>query len=82
MVASNNSSGYDTKLNQAFSSAMKDWWDGLSKEELLTYLAEQPGITADFLRQMLANENVVMGIGVKFSVNSKEAASNFHADRQ
>lgn len=75
-------SNYESKLNQAVSATMREWWDGLSKEDLLTYMAEQPQITADFIRQMLANENCVLGIGMMFSVTAKEARSNFHADQR
>ena len=76
-----NNTGYQSKFDQAVETAMKEWWDGLSKEDLLTYMAEQPGIDANFIRSMLANANCVMGIGVKFSMTSKEAVSNFHADQ-
>lgn len=73
--------GYQSKLDEAVANTMKAWWDSLSKEELLTYMAEQPGIDANFIRRMLADANCVMGIGVKFSMTSKEAISNFHAEQ-
>ncbi len=78
MVEAKNA-GYVSKLDQSLANTMREWWEGLSKEDLLTYIAEQPQITADFIRQMLANENIVMGIGVKFHMTSKEAISDFHA---
>lgn len=80
MVGSVNN-GYQSKLDQAMADTMRAWWEGLSKEELLTYMAEQPQIDANFIRQMLSNANCIMGIGVKFSMTSKEALSDFHSDR-
>lgn len=80
MVKTENSS-YESKLDQIMAQSMQTWWESLSKEELLTYMMEQPQITADFIRQMMANENCVMGIGVKFSMNAKDAKANLHVDQ-
>lgn len=69
---------YDSKMNQVLTEAITSWWSGLSKEELLQYLQEQPAVTADMLRSMLANEQVTMGLGVQFSVNNLCATADFH----
>lgn len=73
---------YAQQMNECLSAAMKSWWESLTKEDLLQYLAEQPHVTADYLRTMLANEQTAMAIGAVFSFNGKTATANFHtADR-
>lgn len=72
---------YATKLDKGFTQAVEAWWNGLSKHEVLTYLDEQPTITADQIREMLANENCTLSFGVQFSVASKEAYTDFQQDK-
>lgn len=72
---------YESKLDQVLQQGMREWWNSLSKEELLTYIMEQPQITADFIRQMLSNENCLMGFGVKFHMATNEVKANLHVNR-
>ena len=44
---------YATKMDNVLRRVVAEWWDSLSKEELLTYLLEQPSITADHIRHAL-----------------------------
>ncbi|MCM1234392.1 MAG: hypothetical protein NC489_30190 [Ruminococcus flavefaciens] len=69
---------YASKMDQALKDMVSAWWDNLTKEEILTYLLEQPSITADHLRNMLANEQCLMNFEVRFSVAGRDATANFH----
>lgn len=69
---------YATKMDQALRDMVNDWWQKLTKEEILTYLLEQPSITADHLRNMLANEQCEMKFEVNYSINERNATANFH----
>lgn len=71
-------SRYAEKMDQALTDTVAKWWAGLSKNELLTYLAEQPSITADDIRDMLANVNCLMKFEVNFTVMNRDATADFH----
>lgn len=75
-----NNSGYAPKMDKTFTSAVKSWWESLTKEELLDYLRDQPAMTADVIRNMLANEQCVLAFGVKFSTSSQDAITDFCND--
>lgn len=75
-----NNTNYAKKMNDAVTVAMKQWWEGLSKEEILAYLADQPAVTADALRKMLANTEAVLGFDIKFSTVSNAAVTTFHTE--
>lgn len=69
---------YATKLDSAASEMYAKWWNSLTKDEILAYLADQPTVTADNLRQMLANEQATLNIGTAFSVSNLNAVTDFH----
>lgn len=71
---------YATKLDACLSKVVTEWWNGLSKNEILSYLASQEQVTADKLRQMLSNESCVINLGVAFSVAEGNAGVDFHTD--
>lgn len=73
----NNGDGYATQLDAELSQAVSKWWNNLSKHELLMYLDEQKSVTADQLRQMLANEATCLNLGLTFSVVNGEAVTDF-----
>lgn len=75
-----NGENYITKMDDYLKSVMNEWWKSLSKEEILTYLLQQPSITADHLRSMLANEQCMMMFEVKFAVANGDATANFHTN--
>lgn len=72
-----NSGGYIPKMDNALATAINDWWINLTKEELLGYIKDQPDVTADVIRNMLANENCVLSFGVAFSAATKAAVTDF-----
>ena len=59
--------GFQEKLNEQLRGAMSNWWNNMSKEEILEYLASQEQVTADYLRTMLANEGIVIQLGTAFT---------------
>ena len=69
---------YAQQMDDQLSEAMRNWWNNLTKEDLLQYLAEQPHVTADYLRTMLANEQSAMAVGAVFSFSAQNATTNFH----
>lgn len=69
---------YATKMDSALTEAVKAWWEGLSKEDLLQFMQEQSDITADHIRAMLSNEQCNMIFGVAFSLATLDAAADFH----
>lgn len=72
--------GYAQKMNAVASKAFSEWWNSLTKEEILEYLLEQPTVTADNLRGMLANEQGMLAFDIQFSVASLEATTDFHTE--
>lgn len=74
-----NGDGYAPKMDQGLTDAVSKWWSGLTKEELLQYLGEQPSVTADDLRRMLANENVTLAFGIHFATSNQSAVTDFHS---
>lgn len=74
--------GYAPKMDMGMSECIAQWWKGLSKAELLNYIAEQPNITADDIRRILANESTVLEFGVQFATNTGDAVTNFYEDKQ
>ena len=73
-----NGTSYGPKMDTVLSQSIRDWWKGLSKEEVLAYLAEQPDVTADVLRSMLAGMNTILAFDVRFSASANEASVDFH----
>lgn len=71
---------YAPKLDAVLSKAVSEYWNNLSKEEILTYLLHQPTVTADSLRKMLSNEQAVINIGVSFNLCESKAVTDFHTD--
>lgn len=74
--------GYAPKMDMALSQTVGDWWKGLTKIELLQYIHDQPGVTADDIRRMLANEGVTLEFGLKFSASSTDVVTNFYSEER
>jgi hypothetical protein len=71
---------YADKMNEIATKAFTEWWNSLSKEELLQYLADQPALTADELRKMLGAVNTTLAFDISFALKSQEAHTNFHTE--
>lgn len=78
VVMTSDNNDYAMKLDNMVSKTISDWWNNLSKEDILEYLAHQPDVTADKLRDMLANEQCVLNVGVAFDVGNSNATVDFH----
>ena len=81
-VIQNNGGGYAPKMDSYLTKAIEEWWKGLTKDEILDYLREQPTVTADILRNMLANENCKLSFGVSFSAATHQSVTDFYRDRE
>ncbi len=68
---------YAKKMNEAMTQAANNWWNSLTKEELLAYLQDSPEITADVLRTMLRNEQATLSIGSSFNTVTRTASASF-----
>jgi len=73
-----NNNNYASKMDACMTKSMSEWFNGLSKEELLDYLAGQPAVTADTIREMLSTMNCVLAFDIRFSTASGEAVTDFH----
>lgn len=80
LAMSGEGGNYAPKLDSVLSKALTEYWNGLSKEEILTYLLHQPSVTADTLRTMLANQNSSLSIGVEFNLHESTAETDFYTD--
>lgn len=72
---------YAGKMDVLMTRALQEWWRGLTKEEILNYLAEQKCVTADDLRNMIGNNSAVLAFDVRFSSNNLEAVTDFHKNK-
>lgn len=77
----NNETSYESKLDVLVTRAAQDWWNGLTKEEILKYLADQKSVTADTLRAMIGNNNAILAFDIRFAANSCEAVADFKKDQ-
>lgn len=73
---------YVDKLNGELTKAFKQWWESLSKEELLTYLLHQDSISADNIRDMLADENCAIQLITNFKAKEKQATADFQNTKE
>lgn len=80
VLIKNNGGGYAPKMDAVLTKAVEEWWNGLTKDELLEYLREQPNVTADNLRNMLANENCKLAFGISFSAATLQSVTDFYRD--
>lgn len=64
---------FQDKLNENIKRATMEWWNSMSKSELLEYLGTQEQVTADYLRTMLANEGICIQFGATYNCNETTA---------
>ena len=68
---------YVDGINAALTKGVSIWWNHLSKEELMHFIADNPYITADTLRQMVTNSNVKLMFNVQYDSVSNMSTVNF-----
>ena len=71
---------YRERLNALITKTTNDWFNSMSKEDLLDFLRETETITADFLRTILRNEGVVIMGGYSFATAEERSTVNFNGD--
>lgn len=71
---------YENKINEGLTNALKAWWNSLTKEEILQYLASQETVTADTLRGLMADTNTELVFGMCFNTKALNADVNFTPD--
>lgn len=76
----NNGRNYVSKMDNAMTKAMTDWWNNLTKDELLAYISEQPTMTADVIRAMMGNMNCVLAFDIRYSAADSNAVTDFHTN--
>ena len=69
--------GYTSKMNEVLTEAMSKWWNTLTKEELLAYIADSPQITADVLRTILYNEELKLSVNAMFDTTTQNSMASF-----
>lgn len=79
-MAAENGSTYAPKLDEAMRKATTEWFDKLSKPELLQFLADRDDLTADMIRDMLKHEQVVLGFGIQYDLAGGKAQADFGAN--
>lgn len=62
-----NGQNYQEKLSNVVQDSLNKWFKGLSKEELLQYIADRPAITADMLRDMMQSYDMTIGFGTMYN---------------
>lgn len=68
---------FEQKMNEIMTHAYQEWWNGLTKEELLDYMAAQKDITADILRNMFSTLDINLSIDTMFSTSQAVAQVDF-----
>ena len=75
------SASYISKLDQASTRVYTEWWNSLTKEELLAYINDQPTITVDDLRKLFANAQTTLNVGTAFNVATQSAVTDFRLNQ-
>ena len=73
--------GYAEKLDKVLTSGVTNWYNNLSKQELLDFMKDRPDITADAIRSMMANSNIALGFATQFNTVTKSATSQFEEEK-
>lgn len=68
---------FESKLNDFMTQAAANWWNNLTKQELLDYLAAQENLTADDIRTMFSTMNSNLTFDIDFSTASSRAKVDF-----
>ncbi len=72
-----NEPNYVASMNGGLTTSVNDWWEGLSKDNLLAFLQDNPEVSADMLRAMIAYANVTLTFNVTFNSTEKKSSVEF-----
>lgn len=73
----NETQNYTTAINAVASEAINNWWQNLSKEDLLSFLRDNPYVTADTLRTMVRASGVQLSFSVAFDTTADSSSVCF-----
>lgn len=71
------SATYSEQLDKTLRDSVSNWWQQLSKEDLLQLIADRPQITADMIRDMFSTYNLTLGFAVQYNSNLSTATAQF-----
>lgn len=71
------SAGYAEQLDKTLKDSVSNWWNQLSKEDLLQLIADRPQITADMIRDMFSTYNMTLGFAVQYNSTLSTATAQF-----
>ena len=71
---------YQQRLDRQVSTLIDEWWNGLSKGDLLEFIRDNKAITADMLRSLFREQNVVIYSDLTFSTNTNKAQVDFNGE--
>lgn len=69
---------YQEKLDNRLTEVMDAWWLGLSKEELLEFMADLEDVTADSLRGILTEVDCTIAFRQAYSLTAKASTASFN----
>lgn len=71
---------YTQKINEQLTIAFTNWWNNLTKDEILDYLRNQPTVTADSLRSLMSETNTQLVFNACFDTNDNSASIDFNEE--
>lgn len=71
---------YQQRLDRQISTLIDQWWNNLSKDDLLEFLRDNKNITADMLRALFKEQNVVLYSDLAFSTRTNKAQVDFNGE--
>ena len=77
---STSNENYQERLDRQVSSLLADWWNGLTKQDLLEFIRDNKSITADMLRSLFKEQGVVICSGLAYSTETNKAQIDFNGE--
>jgi len=71
---------YKERLDRKCSELIDEWWNTLSKDDLLEFIRDTKSITADQLRVLFKNENVQIRANFLFMTATNQAQLDFNGN--
>lgn len=68
------------RLDDSLTKQYSEWWNSLSKEEILDFIAHNPTFTAEMLREIFAQTQVNINALLTFDSRSLQTHADFRGD--
>ena len=65
------------KLDESLTQQYAQWWNGLTKKELLEFIEHTPTFTAEMIREIFANTSLRLASLTSFDTKSLQIQSDF-----